>query len=119
MGQFLQSRNMGKGETLGEFEHLVLLALVRLGKNAYGLAVRQEIAKRAERQVSIGAVYTTLDRLELKALVRSSESSPAPVRGGRRRRFFEMTPAGLGALQRTHRSLLRMTLGLGLGFGLK
>jgi PadR family transcriptional regulator PadR len=110
---------MGKGESLGEFEHLVLLALVRLGKEAYGLAVRQEIARRAERQVSIGAVYSTLDRLELKGLVRSSESSPTEARGGRRRRFFEVTAEGQGALQRTHRSLLRMTQGLGLSFGLK
>jgi DNA-binding PadR family transcriptional regulator len=74
---------MPKGEALGEFEYLVMLAVVRLGANAYGMRVRQEIAERTGRDVTIGAVYATLERLTEKGLLTASMSDPTPERGGR------------------------------------
>ena len=99
---------------LGEFEHIVLLALLRLEDRAYGVTVRQEIEFRAQREVSIGAVYATLDRLEGKGYVRSHRGDPTPERGGRSKRFFRVTADGVKAVSRTHRALQRMTEGLGL-----
>jgi DNA-binding PadR family transcriptional regulator len=105
---------MGKGEYLGEFEQLTLLALMRVGDGAYGMLVRREIAERTGREVTIGAVYATLDRLEQKALVRSHVGAPTEVRGGRARRCFTITAAGHAALEQTHRAFKRMTDGLKL-----
>jgi len=106
---------MSKGDYLGEFEQLVLLALLRLGEGAYGMAVRREIAERAGRAVAIGAVYATLDRLEAKGLVVSSEAAGAVERGGRARRFFSVTGDGMRALRRSQEALARMWDGLPLG----
>jgi DNA-binding PadR family transcriptional regulator len=89
---------MPKGDLLGAFEQWVLLALRRLGDNAYGMTVRREIEERTQRSVSLGAVYTTLDRLERKGYIRSSTSPGTPERGGRARRFFRMQSAGESAL---------------------
>jgi DNA-binding PadR family transcriptional regulator len=97
---------------LGEFEHLVLLALLRLQDRAYGVTVRREIQDRAHREVSIGAVYATLDRLEAKGYVKSSIGEPTNERGGRSKRFFRITARGARALTRTHLALQRMTEGL-------
>lgn len=97
---------------LGEFEHIVLLALLRLADRAYGVTVRQEIEQRTRRDVSIGAVYSTLDRLESKGYVKSSLGDPTPERGGRSKRFFRITPKGFAAVNRTHVALQRMTEGL-------
>lgn len=99
---------------LGEFEHIVLLALLRLEDRAYGVTVRQEIELRTEREVSIGAVYATLDRLETKGYVKSHRGDPTPERGGRSKRFFRVTPKGVAAVNRTQLALLNMTEGLGL-----
>lgn len=99
---------------LGEFEHVTLLALLRLEEDAYGVTVRREIESRANREVSIGAVYATLDRLEAKGYVTSKIGDPTPKRGGRSKRFFRVTARGLEALNRTQRSLQRMTEGLDL-----
>ena len=103
---------MGDREFLGEFEHLVVLALLRLDDRAYGVTVRQEIAARTGRDVSIGAVYATLDRLETKGFVRSFRGEPTPERGGRSKRFFRVTADGVEAVSRTHRALASMTEGL-------
>ncbi len=103
---------MSKGEFLGEFEQFVLLALVRLGDEAYGMAVRREIEARAERPVSIGAVYATLDRLEAKGLVRSRLGEATDERGGRAKKCFTMTAAGERALDSSQRALRRMLTGL-------
>ncbi len=84
---------------LGEFEQLVLMTLLRLGDDAYGVAVQAEIADRTGRDVALGAVYTTLDRLETKRLVRSRIGEPSAKLGGRRKRHFVMTAAGEAALQ--------------------
>jgi DNA-binding PadR family transcriptional regulator len=97
---------------LGEFEQLVLLALVRLGSDAYGATVRREIEEHAGREVSISAVYTTLERLEQKGLVRSRIGEPTPERGGRRRRHFEMLPLGARSLRDAFRAISGMTAGI-------
>lgn len=103
---------MAASAHLGEFEHIVLLALLRLADRAYGVTVRREIQLRTRREVSLGAVYATLDRLESKNYVKSSLGDPTPERGGRSKRFFRMTPKGVAALNRTHTALQRMTEGL-------
>lgn len=104
---------MSSREFLGEFEHIVVLALLRLEDRAYGVTVRQEIEFRTKREVSIGAVYATLSRLEAKGYVKSSCGEPTPERGGRSKRFFRVTAKGVAAVSRTHRALERMTEGLG------
>jgi DNA-binding PadR family transcriptional regulator len=101
-------------EHLGEFEHIVLLALLRLEDRAYGVTVRQEIQLRIKREVSIGAVYATLDRLQTKGYVKSFHGDPTPERGGRSKRFFRVSAKGLAAVNRTHRALRSMTEGLDL-----
>jgi PadR family transcriptional regulator PadR len=97
---------------LGEFEHIVVLALLRLSDRAYGATVRQEIDARTGREVSIGAIYATLDRLEAKGYVKSKLGEPTPERGGRSKRFFRVTAKGVFAVNRTHRALHNMIEGL-------
>ncbi|HKW64114.1 MAG TPA: PadR family transcriptional regulator [Candidatus Acidoferrum sp.] len=97
---------------LGEFEHIVLLAVLRLTDQAYGVTVRREIQSRTKREVSIGAIYATLDRLEAKGYVQSREGDPTPERGGRSKRFFRVTAQGVSAVNRTHRALQSLTEGL-------
>ncbi len=99
---------------LGEFEHIVLLALIRLEEQAYGVTVRQEIQSRIRREVSIGAVYATLNRLESKGYLKSFQGDPTPERGGRSKRFFRVTAEGLAAVNRTQRALQSMAEGLDL-----
>jgi PadR family transcriptional regulator len=103
---------MSDRDYLGEFEHIVVLALLRLADQAYGVTVRQEIEVRISREVSIGAVYATLARLETKGYVNSYLGDPTPERGGRSKRFFRVTAKGLAAVNRTHRALEQMTDGL-------
>jgi DNA-binding PadR family transcriptional regulator len=97
---------------LGDFELLVLLALVRLGPEAYGASIRREIETHARRELSISAVYTTLQRLEQKGLVRSRMGEPTPERGGRRRKHFELLPAGARALRAAYDAFAGMTAGV-------
>lgn len=95
--------------SLGELEQVVLLAILRLGKDAYGVTIRSEIAKCTGRDLSPGALYTTLDRMEEKGIVRSSFGEATPQRGGRAKRYFTLTKAGRSALvnvQRAYQSLL-------------
>lgn len=103
---------MGKGDYLGEFEQLVMLALVRLGKVGYGMTVRRELEATSGRSVSIGSVYATLDRLEAKRYLSSSLGDPEPVRGGRGRRTFRVEPEGLKALARSRDVLAKMWEGV-------
>ncbi|MGE3509652.1 MAG: PadR family transcriptional regulator [Vicinamibacterales bacterium] len=102
------------GDYLGEFEHVVLLALLRLGDEAYGVTVRQEIALRTGRDVSVGATYATLGRLETKGFVRSRVGAPTAERGGRAKRHFRVTAKGIAIVERTHDALRRMADGLAL-----
>jgi DNA-binding PadR family transcriptional regulator len=97
---------------LGEFEQLILLALVRLGPTAYGATISEEIEQQSGRTVSVGAVHTTLDRLEEKGFVRSRLGDPSPQRGGKRKRHYAVQPSGLRALQASVRAFRRMTEGL-------
>jgi PadR family transcriptional regulator PadR len=108
---------MPKGETLGEFEHLILLAVLRLAEEAYGMRVRREIEARTGREVTIGAVYATLDRLAAKGMVRSALSDPTPERGGRAKRSFQVTGAGLAAVNRAQTEFARMAEGLAFPAG--
>jgi PadR family transcriptional regulator, regulatory protein PadR len=105
---------MSDRDYLGEFEHIVVLALLRLGDQAYGVTVRQEIESRIEREVSIGAIYATLDRLEAKGYVKSHLGDPTPERGGRSKRYFKVSARGVTAVNRTHRAIQNMTAGLNL-----
>jgi DNA-binding PadR family transcriptional regulator len=98
---------------LGEFEQLVLLALIRLGEDGYGVAVRDEIRQRTGRDTDFGTVYSTLARLEDKGLVTSRLGDPTPERGGRRKKHFTTSPAGRSALDRALQALRTMTRGLG------
>jgi PadR family transcriptional regulator, regulatory protein PadR len=97
---------------LGDFEQLVLLGVLRLGEGAYGAAIRQEIHGRSGRDVSISAVYTTLDRLEAKGFLSSRIGAPTPQRGGRRRKFYALRPAGTAALQQAWHAITAMAAGL-------
>jgi PadR family transcriptional regulator len=97
---------------LGDFEYLVLLALFRVGPEAYGAVVRREIETHTGRQLGISAVYTTLERLQQKGLVRSWIGESTEVRGGRRRKYFELCPLGARALKEMHRTFAAMTAGV-------
>jgi PadR family transcriptional regulator PadR len=97
---------------VGEFEHFILLALVRLGNGAYGAAIRREIRDRTGRDASIGTVYMTLGRLEKKMMIVSYIGNPSPQRGGRRRRHYLIETAGQQALGRAYRAFTKMAEGL-------
>ena len=103
---------MSRTDALGEFEHLVLLAIVRLSTDAYGSTIRREIEERTGRSIAIGALYTALDRLERKGYVNSRMSDPTPQRGGRAKRYFKLRPAGAAALARSRDALTRMWAGV-------
>ena len=97
---------------LGEFEYAVMLAVVRLGDEAYGVPIRELIEERTGRPVARGALYTGLERLEAKGCLRSRMGDPTPERGGRARRYFTATPLGLRALKHTHAALSNLSKGL-------
>lgn len=103
---------MPRGDLLGSLEHIVLLALLRLEANAYGMTIRREIEARTGRNISIGAVYTTLERLEAKGYVSSSLGEPTAERGGRAKRLFRIEADGQRALRASQDAIRRMTLGL-------
>ncbi len=105
---------MSDRDYLGSFEHIVLLGLLRLSDQAYGVTVRKEIEARTGREVSIGAIYATLDRLEAKGYVKSQLSDPTPERGGRSKRFFRVTANGIAEVNRSHRAIRKMSQGLDL-----
>jgi DNA-binding PadR family transcriptional regulator len=93
---------------LGNFELIVMLALIRLGENAYGVPIAREIEAKGGREVSLAGIYATLDRLEAKALVSSQLGDPTPERGGRAKRYFQVTPKGLREVRQTQRALQRL-----------
>jgi DNA-binding PadR family transcriptional regulator len=99
-------------DLLGEFEQIVLLAVLRIGDEAYAIPVRAEIRERARRQVARGALYTALDRLEGKGLLSSRMSEPRPERGGRSRRMYSVTPRGLAALRAARDTMQSLWSGL-------
>jgi len=103
---------MARREHLGEFEQIVLLAILRLGEQAYGVPIRQEIERRTGRALTVGALYRTLDRLEDKGYVASAFSDPTPERGGRSKRYFKVKPTGLRCLRASREALTAMWDGL-------
>ena len=104
----------GKVAYLGEFEQVVLLAAVRMGEDAYGTSIRREIEARTGRQVTIGATYVTLDRLVAKGYLRVREGPASEERGGRAKRFFDVTRAGVAALEAARDLQTRMWAGIRL-----
>lgn len=103
---------MGGGEYLGEFEQMVLWAVLRLKGEGYGAMILQELDARVDRSVSTGAFYSTLDRLEAKGTLHSRLADPEPGRGGRRKRYMSVTPAGIAALERTRAEWRRLWEGM-------
>ena len=97
---------------LGEFEQLILFALLRLGDDAYGVRIRQEIEARTGREVSSGAVYTTLGRLEGRGFVQSRTAEATAPRGGRRRKYYRLLSTGAEALQRSYADVHLMADGM-------
>jgi PadR family transcriptional regulator PadR len=97
---------------LGEMELMVLLALVRLGDDAYGVPISKELLAIAGREVALGSVYAALDRLEQKEFVSSLLGDPTPERGGRAKRYFRVTPKGLHALKMTRTALTNLWSGI-------
>lgn len=100
------------GRALGEFEQLILFALVELEDEAYGASIGREIERRTGRQVSAGAIYTALDRLVGRGLVTSRMGAPTAERGGRRRRHYRLEPVGAAALSRSVDVIRAMSDGL-------
>jgi PadR family transcriptional regulator len=103
---------MAGREHLGEFEQIVLLAILRLGDDAYGVPIRLDIERRTGRALTVGALYRTLDRLEDKGYVSSAFGDPAPERGGRSKRYFTVRPLGLRTLRASREALTAMWEGL-------
>ncbi len=97
---------------LGEFEHLVLLAIIRLGDDAYGVLVRRTIIEKGERSVSFGAVYSTLRRLEKKSYIESCGQTQPGSAGGRPRKTFRLTKSGLHVVRAAQRRMRRMIDGV-------
>lgn len=102
---------MSKSKNLGEFEILVLAALLRLGPEAYGVTIRQEIETRADRSVTVGALYATLTRLEKKNYVTSRLGAATAQRGGRAKRYFDITALGQEQFERSVSALDNMLQG--------
>lgn len=112
VGEIGQSRVAVTDFHLGEFEQLVLLALMRLGDNAYGVTVREELLSQGGREASLGTVYKTLERLQEKGCVSTRIGQPTAERGGRRKKFYRVEPLGARALERSLQALRRMAEGL-------
>ncbi len=105
---------MTRSAALNDLEQFVLLALVRLGEDAYGVTIRAEIEDRARRPVSMAAVYAALDRMKRAGLVTAEKSEPLPERGGRARKYFRLTPAGSSSLEEAREAMARMWDGVEL-----
>jgi DNA-binding PadR family transcriptional regulator len=97
---------------LGEFEYLMLTAVARLGDGAYGVAIRQEIEDATGHPCSLGALYTTIDRLESKGLIRTSMGDPTPQRGGRPKRMVRITAKGTQAASDFYNAVMRVSRGV-------
>jgi DNA-binding PadR family transcriptional regulator len=103
---------MSAFDVIGEFEHMVLLAVLRLGEEAYAVTVRDEILSCTGRDVSRGSIYITLDRLESKGFLKSRLADPTPERGGRAKRYYSLRPAAIQALKESRRALVNLWQGV-------
>ena len=99
---------------VGEFELLVMLAVLRLGSSAYGVTVREELERETSRTLTLGTVYKTLGRLEAKGYLRSRTGEPTAERGGRRKKLYQVTPSGLATIRYSLTDLRRLAEGLNL-----
>jgi PadR family transcriptional regulator PadR len=99
-------------ETLGHFELMVVLAVLRVGEDAYGVPIAQELEENTGRDVLLGSVYAALERLEAKGLIDSTLGSPTAERGGRAKRYFRVTARGLHEVRETRRALTKLWRGL-------
>jgi DNA-binding PadR family transcriptional regulator len=109
---FIIVEDMRKREYLGQLELMVLLAVIRPAKDAYGVLISREIAEKSGREVALASVYAALERLEKKGLVMSSLGEPTAERGGRARTYFQPTAAGCQEARNAHDTLLRLAGGL-------
>lgn len=109
---FIIVEQMRTRDYLGSFELMVMLALIRLGENAYGVPITREIEERCGRQVALGSVYATLERLQEKGLVSSDLGEPTAERGGRAKRYFRVTAKGLREVRQTQVALKKLWRGL-------
>ncbi len=105
---------MSRTHNLGGFEQIVLLSILRLGETAYGVRVRAEIAEHTGRDVTPGALYTTLERLEDKGFVTSRLGDPTPERGGRAKRYYKVSASGFKAVKRVQNAYQSLLTGLEL-----
>jgi PadR family transcriptional regulator PadR len=103
---------MARHASLGEFELIVMLVLIRLGEEAYGVPISREMERQTGRAVALGSVYAALERLEEKGYVSSTVGDPTPERGGRAKRFFSPTAKGLRDVRETQRMLTKLWRGL-------
>src|ERR1051326_4142672 len=99
-------------DKIGNFELMILLALIRLDDNAYGVPISKEIEKRSGREVSVPSVYAALERLEAKGFVSSELGEPTLERGGRAKRYFRITAKGVSEVRATRRALVQLGDGL-------
>ena len=99
-------------ETLGNFELMVLLAILRVDEDAYGVPIARELEASSGKEILLGSVYAALDRLETKGLVSSRVGDPTPERGGRAKKYFTVTAKGLREVRGTHRTLMKLWRGL-------
>jgi PadR family transcriptional regulator, regulatory protein PadR len=102
---------------LGRFEHYLLLTVMRVGDDAYGMTIRRELAQHTGREVAVGAIYTALARLEARGLVQSRLGDPTPERGGKAKRFYRVLPAGKKAVAKAQSALLGLARDLGRDLG--
>jgi DNA-binding PadR family transcriptional regulator len=109
---FIIVEDMRKREYLGQLELMVLFAVIRPAKDAYGVLISHEIAEKSGREVALASVYAALERLEKKGFVVSALGEPTAARGGRARTYFKPTPAGLREARDAHETLLRLADGL-------
>lgn len=106
-------------EHLGQFEEIVLLAILRLGEQAYGAKIRQTVAEAVKRDTSIGAIYATLDRLERKGYLSSWQGEATPERGGRAKRYFRVEDEGMQALDHTDAARNSLKVDTDLGYDVR
>jgi DNA-binding PadR family transcriptional regulator len=109
---FMNNRN------LGSLESILMLAVMRLGDDAYGVAIRHELLTHAEKDVAIGAIYTAFERLERKGFVASWLGNPTAIRGGRAKRYYRLTPRGSKILNETQRAIQGLLVGLNFAGGI-
>lgn len=109
---FVIVEDMRKREYLGQLELMVLLAVMRPARNAYGVLISKEIADKSGREVALASVYAALERLERKGFISSSLGEPTSERGGKARMYFEATPSGIAEARSARKTLLKLSRGL-------